>query len=116
MTIAPVTLCRADLVGVLCETVGLNRRESTEMVDAFFDQICTTLLQAEDVKLAGFGNFAVRRKAPRPGRNPRTDEIVPIPARSVVRFQATKALRTAIALGSSESVAVTRSTVASSDT
>jgi len=115
MTIAPVTLCRADLVGVLCETVGLNRRESTEMVDAFFDQICTTLLQAEDVKLAGFGNFAVRRKAPRPGRNPRTDEIVPIPGRSVVRFQATKALRTAIALGS-ESVAVTPSTVASSDT
>ena len=58
---------------LLFERLGLNKRESKDMVEAFFDLIHKTLLEGDDVKMSGFGNFNIRRKAPRPGRNPRTD-------------------------------------------
>jgi integration host factor subunit alpha len=58
----------------LFERLGLNKRESKDMVEAFFDLIYATLLSGDDVKMSGFGNFNIRRKAPRPGRNPRTGE------------------------------------------
>jgi integration host factor subunit alpha len=115
MIVEPVTLRRADLVDALGETVGLNRRESAEMVDAFFAEICATLIQAKDVKLARFGNFDVRPKAPRPGRNPRTGELVSIPARSVVRIQASQKLRAAIEHPGRASDAARLSTVAARD-
>jgi integration host factor subunit alpha len=68
----------------------LNKRESKDMIDAFFDLIADSLVDGKDVKLSGFGNFQIRTKAPRPGRNPRTGEAIPIEARRVVTFHASQ--------------------------
>lgn len=87
------TLTKAELAELLFERLGLNKREAKDMVDAFFVHIHAALLRGEDVKLTGFGNFQVRRKAPRPGRNPRTGEIIPIRARNVVTFRASHKLK-----------------------
>lgn len=66
------------------------------MVDAFFDLIVGSLVKGEDVKLSSFGNFQIRTKAPRPGRNPRTGESIPIEARRVVTFHASNKLKARI--------------------
>lgn len=87
------TLTKADLAELLFERLGLNKRESKEMVEAFFELIHGQLVQGGDIKLSGFGNFNIRRKAPRPGRNPRTGEIIPIKARNVVTFHASHKLK-----------------------
>ena len=87
------TLTKAELAELLFERLGLNKRESKDMVDAFFDIIHGTLVAGDDVKMSGFGNFAIRRKAPRPGRNPRTGESIPIKARNVVTFHASHKLK-----------------------
>jgi integration host factor subunit alpha len=87
------TLTKAELSELLFERLGLNKRESKDMVEAFYDIIHDTLLRGEEVKLSGFGNFTVRRKAPRPGRNPRTGESIPIRARNVVTFHASHKLK-----------------------
>src|SRR5213080_3031171 len=60
------TLTKADLAELLFERLGLNKRESKDMVEAFFDLIHATLLSGDDVKMSGFGNFTIRRNAPRP--------------------------------------------------
>ncbi len=80
------TLTKAELAELLFDRLGLNKRESKDMVEAFFEIVHGSLVQGQDVKLSGFGNFNVRRKAPRPGRNPRTGESIPIKARQVVTF------------------------------
>ena len=87
------TLTKAELAELLFERLGLNKRESKDMVEAFFDLIQKTLLSGDDVKMSGFGNFNIRRKAPRPGRNPRTGESIPIKARNVVTFHASHKLK-----------------------
>ena len=87
------TLTKAELAELLFERLGLNKRESKDMVEAFFDLIHATLVTGSDVKLSGFGNFNIRRKAPRPGRNPRTGEAIPIKARNVVTFHASHKLK-----------------------
>ena len=87
------TLTKAELADLLFERLGLNKRESKDMVEGFFDIIHATLVQGDDVKLSGFGNFQIRRKAPRPGRNPRTGELIPIGARQVVTFHASHKLK-----------------------
>jgi len=87
------TLTKAELAELLFERLGLNKRESKDMVEAFFELVHSTLVRGEDVKLSGFGNFNIRRKAPRPGRNPRTGESVPINARNVVTFHASHKLK-----------------------
>lgn len=87
------TLTKAELADLLFERLGLNKRESKDMVEAFFEIIHTSLMKGEDVKLSGFGNFQIRRKAPRPGRNPRTGESIPIKARNVVTFHASHKLK-----------------------
>jgi integration host factor subunit alpha len=87
------TLTKADLSDLLFDRLGLNKRESKDMVEAFFELIHHTLEQGSDVKISGFGNFHVRRKSPRPGRNPRTGEAIPIAARSVVTFHASHKLK-----------------------
>ncbi|MBL0726837.1 integration host factor subunit alpha [Piscinibacter sp. HJYY11] len=87
------TLTKAELAELLFERLGLNKRESKDMVEAFFDIIHGTLVTGEDVKMSGFGNFNIRRKAPRPGRNPRTGEAIPIKARNVVTFHASHKLK-----------------------
>lgn len=87
------TLTKADLAELLFDRLGLNKRESKDMVEAFFDIVHGTLVAGDDVKLSGFGNFHIRRKAPRPGRNPRTGESIPIKARQVVTFHASHKLK-----------------------
>lgn len=87
------TLTKAELAELLFERLGLNKRESKDMVEAFFDIVHGTLVTGDDVKLSGFGNFNIRRKAPRPGRNPRTGEAIPIKARQVVTFHASHKLK-----------------------
>jgi integration host factor subunit alpha len=87
------TLTKADLAELLFERLGLNKREAKDMVEAFFEIIHDTLVNGGDVKLSGFGNFSIRRKAPRPGRNPRTGEPIPIKARNVVTFHASHKLK-----------------------
>jgi integration host factor subunit alpha len=68
------TLTKAELSDLLFEQLGLNKRESKDMVEAFFELVHNTLVEGQDVKLSGFGNFNIRRKASRPGRNPRTGD------------------------------------------
>jgi integration host factor subunit alpha len=86
-------LTKANLAELLFEHIGLNKRESKDMVDAFFVLISDCLVDGKDVKISGFGNFQIRTKAPRPGRNPRTGESVPIEARRVVTFHASHKLK-----------------------
>jgi integration host factor subunit alpha len=86
-------LTKAQLADMLFEQIGLNKRESRDMVDAFFDLIRVRLIAGEEVKLSGFGNFQMRIKAPRPGRNPRTGELIPIQARKVITFHASQKLK-----------------------
>ncbi|MFO1297774.1 MAG: integration host factor subunit alpha [Rubrivivax sp.] len=92
-TLETPTLTKAELAGLLFDRLGLNKRESKDMVEAFFDIVHATLVVGQDVKLSGFGNFNIRRKAPRPGRNPRTGESIPIKARNVVTFHASHKLK-----------------------
>ena len=90
------TLTKAELSELLFDKLGLNKRESKDMVEAFFDILHGTLVRGDDVKLSGFGNFNIRRKAPRPGRNPRTGESIPIKARNVVTFHASHKLKSLV--------------------
>ena len=92
-TIETPTLTKAELSELLFERLGLNKRESKDMVEAFFELVHEALVRGDDVKLSGFGNFNIRRKAPRPGRNPRTGESIPIKARNVVTFHASHKLK-----------------------
>jgi integration host factor subunit alpha len=86
-------LTKAHLAELLFEQIGLNKRESKDMVEAFFELVSSSLIEGTDVKISGFGNFQIRVKAPRPGRNPRTGEAIPIGARRVATFHASAKLK-----------------------
>src|SRR3954468_9271936 len=90
---AAMTLTKAELADLLFEKVGLNKREAKDMVEAFFEEIRGALERGESVKLSGFGNFQLRDKPQRPGRNPKTGEEIPISARRVVTFHASQKLK-----------------------
>jgi integration host factor subunit alpha len=90
------TLTKADLASLLFDHLGLNKRESKDMVEAFFGSVHQSLADGREVKLSGFGNFNIRRKAPRPGRNPRTGQSIPIEARHVVTFHASPKLKAVV--------------------
>ncbi len=90
------TLTKAELAELLFDHLGLNKRESKDMVEAFFGIVHEALAEGQEVKLSGFGNFNIRRKAPRPGRNPRTGETIPIDARDVVTFHASHKLKAVV--------------------
>ena len=91
-----MTLTKAEIAQNLADTFGFNKRESKELVEQFYDEISEVLVSGEQIKLSGFGNFELRDKAPRPGRNPRTGEDVPISARRVVTFKPGQKLRAQI--------------------
>ncbi|MDG6778410.1 integration host factor subunit alpha [Thiomicrorhabdus sp. zzn3] len=91
-----MTLTKADIAQTLSDTFGFNKRESKEIVEQFYDQISEVLVSGEQIKLSGFGNFELRDKSSRPGRNPRTGEDVPISARRVVTFKPGQKLRAQI--------------------
>ena len=80
-------LTKADIAEMLFQDLGLNKREAKEIVEMFFEEIRASLENNEQVKLSGFGNFDLRDKRQRPGRNPKTGEEIPISARRVVTFR-----------------------------
>jgi integration host factor subunit alpha len=91
-----MTLTKAELSDLLFEKVGLNKREAKDLVETFFEEIRAALERGESVKLSGFGNFQVRDKPQRPGRNPKTGEEIPISARRVVTFHASQKLKSLV--------------------
>ena len=80
-------LTRADMAKSLFNEMGLNKKEARELVDSFFEELISSLAVGEQVKLSGLGNFDIRDKNERPGRNPKTGEKVPVKARRVVTFR-----------------------------
>ncbi|HEY9034864.1 MAG TPA: integration host factor subunit alpha [Pseudomonadales bacterium] len=80
-------LTKAGMAEKLFEELGLNKREAKEIVEAFFEEVRSALESNEQVKISGFGNFDLRDKNERPGRNPKTGEEIPISARRVVTFR-----------------------------
>jgi integration host factor subunit alpha len=88
-----MSLTKAEIANRLFDEVGLNKREAKEFVDAYFETIRAALEDGENVKLSGFGNFQLRDKKERPGRNPKTGEEIPISARRVVTFRPGQKLR-----------------------
>ncbi len=91
-----MALTKADMAERLFDDLGLNKREAKELVEAFFEEIRSSLEQGQQVKLSGFGNFDLRNKNQRPGRNPKTGEEIPISARRVVTFHASQKLKSQI--------------------
>ena len=91
------TITKADIVDYLNNELGLNKSECKILIEDFFDEIKNSLINNEEVKLSGFGNFELINKKERPGRNPKTGEDVTITARRVVTFRAGNKLRKKIA-------------------
>ena len=98
-----MTLTKSEIVEDLNNEIGLNKREAKELVDMLFDDIKNLLSEGHEVKLSGFGNFQLRDKSPRPGRNPRTGEDVEISARRVVTFKAGQKLKESVKTLTNES-------------
>jgi integration host factor subunit alpha len=98
-----MALTKAEMAERLFEEVGLNKREAKEFVDAYFNALRESLERGKQVKLSGFGNFELRKKNQRPGRNPKTGEEIPISARTVVTFRPGQKLKERVeAYGGSE--------------
>tara|TARA_Y200000002_G_scaffold314736_1_gene272633 strand:+ start:2092 stop:2403 length:312 start_codon:yes stop_codon:yes gene_type:complete len=90
------TTTRSTLSEAVFKNVGLSRNESANLVDSVFNEILTSLIKGDDVKISSFGTFIVRDKKERIGRNPKTGEEVPITARSVVTFRASNVLKSKV--------------------
>lgn len=88
-----MTLTKVEIAENLVQKHGLTKAEAKALVESFFEEIRSTLADGNDVKLSGFGNFELRDKASRPGRNPKTGESVPVSARRVVVFKPGQKLR-----------------------
>lgn len=88
-----MSLTKIEIADNLVEKCGLDKREAKQFVELFFEEIRLCLEKGEEVKLSGFGNFSVRDKKSRPGRNPKTGETVAVSARRVVVFKAGQKLR-----------------------
>ena len=91
-----MSLTKADMAEALFNELGLNKREARELVDMFFEELRAALAAGAQVKLSGFGNFDLRDKNRRPGRNPKTGEEIPISARRVVTFRPGQKLKTRV--------------------
>ena len=89
-------LTKADLAEMLFDDLGLNKREAREIVEMFYAEISEALEKSDNVKISGFGNFELREKNSRPGRNPKTGEEVAISARRVVTFKPGQKLRSRV--------------------
>lgn len=91
-----MALTKANMAENLFEELGLNKREAKELVEVFFEEVRLALEEGEEVKLSGFGNFILRDKNQRPGRNPKTGEEIPITARRVVTFRPGQKLKSRV--------------------
>jgi len=90
------TMTKADIVEAIYEKIGFSKKESAEIVEMVFDAMKQTLEQGEKIKISGFGNFVVRSKKPRIGRNPQTGEEIEISARKVLTFRPSQVLKVAL--------------------
>jgi integration host factor subunit alpha len=88
-----MTVTKQDLTSHLVDSSVLNHQESKKLVECFFDTVRRTLASGEEVKLSGFGQFVIRDKRARPGRNPKTGVPVEICARRVVNFRASALMK-----------------------
>ncbi len=88
-----MALTKAVMAERLCDELGLNKREAKEFIETFFEELRLSLQNGEGIKLSGFGNFDIRDKRERPGRNPKTGEEIPILARRVVTFKSGQKLK-----------------------
>ena len=98
-----MALTKFNIVESLNDEIGLNKREAKELVDSFFDNIKRLLSQGQEIKLSGFGNFQLKNKSSRPGRNPRTGDDVEITARRVVTFKSGQKLKESVKTQTNES-------------
>ncbi|MEG3641349.1 integration host factor subunit alpha [Magnetococcus sp. PR-3] len=87
-----MTMTKADIVQTVYQRLGLSKKESADIVESVFELIRNQLESGDPVKISGFGNFTMREKNPRQGRNPKTGEEVEISARRVVTFKASQIL------------------------
>jgi integration host factor subunit alpha len=101
-----MALTKADMAERLFTKMGLNKREAKDLVEVFFEEIRAALQRGEQVKLSGFGNFDLRNKNQRPGRNPKTGEEIPITARRVVTFRPGQKLKARVDSFEEEKIAV----------
>ncbi|MFD1384977.1 integration host factor subunit alpha [Rhodanobacter aciditrophus] len=90
------SLTKADIAENLVDSMGMSKKDAKDLVESFFDTVRETLVEGEQVKLSGFGNFEVREKSQRPGRNPKTGEEIPITARTVVTFKPGQKLKSKV--------------------
>lgn len=88
-----MAMTKADIVEALYEKVGFSKKEAADLVELVFDTIKTTLAQSQKIKISGFGNFVVREKRSRIGRNPQTGQSIEISARRVLTFRPSQVLR-----------------------
>ncbi|GGD77983.1 integration host factor subunit alpha [Lacimicrobium alkaliphilum] len=91
-----MALTKADMAEHLFEKLGINKRDAKDLVESFFEEVREALETGEQVKLSGFGNFDLREKNERPGRNPKTGEDIPIKARRVVTFRPGQKLKSRV--------------------
>jgi integration host factor subunit alpha len=91
-----MALTKAEMAEHLFLKLGVNKRDAKELVESFFEEIREVLESGEQVKLSGFGNFDLRTKSERPGRNPKTGEDIPIKARRVVTFRPGQKLKSRV--------------------
>tara|TARA_R110002167_G_scaffold81383_1_gene222849 strand:+ start:135 stop:428 length:294 start_codon:yes stop_codon:yes gene_type:complete len=91
-----MTLTKAELIDSLIEDTDLQQKEAKAFVDSFYDELISALENGFDIRLSGFGNFILRDKLPRPGRNPKTGEDVTISARRVVTFKPGQKMKTIV--------------------
>jgi integration host factor subunit alpha len=89
-------MTKADIVEKIYEKVGFSKKESAELVELVFDIVKSTLEQGDKIKIAGFGNFVVKQKADRRGRNPQTGEEITISARRILTFKPSQVLKASI--------------------
>ena len=97
-----MALTKAEIAEHLFEKVGLNKVDAKDLVEDFFEKVRSTLEKGEQVKLSGFGNFELREKKSRPGRNPKTGEDIPISARRVVTFRPGQKLKARVEVGTAD--------------
>jgi integration host factor subunit alpha len=86
-------LTKIELAGDIHNILGLNKREAMDIIECFFEEIRIALEKGEQVKISGFGNFDLRDKKERPGRNPKTGQVIPVVSRRVVTFHAGQKLK-----------------------
>ncbi|MDL1870666.1 MAG: integration host factor subunit alpha [bacterium] len=89
-------MTKADLVESIYEKIGFSKKESSDIVEMIFDTMKDTLEKGEKIKISGFGNFVVRSKRPRMGRNPQTGQEIEISARRVLTFRPSQVLKQAL--------------------